>query len=876
VSISGPVLAYPGPYTATINFSFAGAWAFDYPACSVTGVSFKYMNVVGSRPSGGGGGAIYLAAGGGAAPLIEYNYFHGVQSDINGDCCADGEIYADGTNVTLSQYNAGQSTWSNLNILWNIFGATGDCSNLMNTFSYNGNHYDSAGGFCSAVNLHTSTKNLTIENNNTVYLEQGIKFQEPSSGQGTSGPQYWHTNTNVMYNDLAGIHRIVIEAQDTPNPTMNFNYNDVHGQVDPGYGSWMFSLPQYDGGEATYTNQNTNSNYNVFIADVPPGSGGGYIPAAVEFWGTGQSNYNLEQGYLACGPSFGYGNTPWQLENNLIQLYSSNFSAFICNEEHQTTNPNPTQSANVTSNTPVAQTSVAPTISPASGSFSGSQTVTFTNPGANRDANTGIWYTTDGSTPVPGSGTAQYIQGGGAISVTATTTVKAVGMWGALNQPTRYPSGLGYVPSAVVSATYTPGGGGSPTLTGGYEGNAGNANTLAVGSVAIQQVADGTYSDGVTRTLPDAYGNSAVWSSSNISILTVTSTGLVSCVGTGTASSKVVSSPGGVLFNVWTWTCTAAPTLQSVTLAATGSVSSINYQATNQVLATCHYSDGSTTSCNTADSHGNAVSSWASSNTTYVTLSGTGMATGAAVGSSNLTAVVAGITSSPALALAVTSSNTLVSTYLSGATSCVTAATLQFAARCHYATGTDQDCTVTDIYGDAVTAWNSSNSSLVSVENVGSANPGLAACVAVGSASITATVDNTVASSPSTVTVSSPSVTLTGVSLATSGGVTALLVGSTNQLKATCTYSDGSSDICTSTDVHGNQANTWTSTAPGHASVNPTSGLATGVAPGATTFTAKAGTLTSPAIPLTVMAIPSGVYTITITGPVTITGTVQF
>jgi hypothetical protein len=102
------------------------------------------------------------------------------------------------------------------------------------------------------------------------------------------------------------------------------------------------------------------------------------------------------------------------------------------------------------------------------------------------------------------------------------------------------------------------------------------------------------------------------------------------------------------------------------------------------------------------------------------------------------------------------------------------------------------------------------------------------------------------------------------------------LVGSTNQLTATCTYSDGSSDICTTTDVHGNVATTWTSTTPGHASVNATSGLATGVAPGATTFTAVAGGFTSPAIPLTVMAIPSGVYTITITGPVTITGTVRF
>jgi trimeric autotransporter adhesin len=257
-------------------------------------------------------------------------------------------------------------------------------------------------------------------------------------------------------------------------------------------------------------------------------------------------------------------------------------------------------------------------------------------------------------------------------------------------------------------------------------------------------------------------------------------------------------------------------------------------------------------------------------------LSGTGVATGAAVGSSNLTAVVAGITSSPALTLGVTSTNTLVNAYLSGAGSCVPSATIQFAAKCHYSTGADQDCTVTDVHGDAVTGWSSSSSSLVSVENVGAVNPGLASCVAVGSASITATINGTLVSSGSTVTVSSPSVTLTGVSLATTGGVTGLLVGSTNQLTATCTYSDGSSDLCTNTDAHGNVATTWTSTTPGHASVNATSGLATGVAPGATTFTAVAGSFTSPAIPVTVMAIPSGVYTITITGPVTITGTVHF
>ncbi|MGA2366617.1 MAG: hypothetical protein ABSG12_14120, partial [Steroidobacteraceae bacterium] len=98
----------------------------------------------------------------------------------------------------------------------------------------------------------------------------------------------------------------------------------------------------------------------------------------------------------------------------------------------------------------------------------------------------------------------------------------------------------------------------APKLTGGYQGNAGGVNTLAVGAAAIQQIAYGTYSDGSTHTLPDAYGNTAVWSSSNTAVLSVTSTGLVSCVagGSATANSQVKSSPGGVVFNVWGWTCT--------------------------------------------------------------------------------------------------------------------------------------------------------------------------------------------------------------------------------------------------------------------------------------------------------------------------------
>jgi len=44
----------------------------------------------------------------------------------------------------------------------------------------------------------------------------------------------------------------------------------------------------------------------------------------------------------------------------------------------------------------------------------------------------------------------------------------------------------------------------------------------------------------------------------------------------------------------------------------------------------------------------------------------------------------------------------------------------------------------------------------------------------------------------------------------------------------------------------------------------------------ATTLTATAGSFTSIAIPLTVLPIPSGTYYITITGPVSFSGKVQF
>ncbi len=399
-----------------------------------------------------------------------------------------------------------------------------------------------------------------MNNNRTVYLEEGFKFQEPGPNGGQVGctntgeNQYLHINTNVLYNDFGGIHRIGIEAQDTPCSTMSFNYNDFHDAVNPGYGSWQFSLPQYDETFASNSNLYTNASYNVFISNVPVatlnGYNGGEVPG-LEFWGNGQANYNLFQGNPnSCGVHYGYGLPPWEANYNTLQGGGS-----VTCEEEGDAQSDPALIGNTQTSTIAALTSVAPTISPASGTFSGSQVVTFTNPGTNRDVNTSIWYTTDGSTPVPGSGTAQFILSGGTFTVTSTATVKAVGMWGQYNQPTSYPSGFGYVPSAVVSASYTPAAAaerpsvkvsavvtGTDTVAATETGAAAGAEpasvaitpaqaTVAIGG-ATQLKAIATFSDGSTK---DVTANFA-WTSSDTRTIAATSSGLLSGLATGKAT----------------------------------------------------------------------------------------------------------------------------------------------------------------------------------------------------------------------------------------------------------------------------------------------------------------------------------------------------
>ncbi len=447
VSLAGPKVAWSNPskYTATLNSSVQGGPAVVFSGCS-TPAFVHYLNCNGGLPSPDGGMCFYFPAGT-SNMTFSYNHVFGNQANADDPHWYDSLVLFDGkADAQVSDHNL---------VAWNIFGnpTLGDCSNVMSNYTYHG--LSGNGGLCNGLGIHNGMLDLRVENNIFQFEEQGMKVYE-RQGQ--------CVNCVIAYNDFSNIHRIPLETQadigDAQPTSMYILYNSVHDQYETNYGS--FGISAANGCRSGCV---TRTSYNVLINNVSAKKEGGYTPGAIEVWGstgTGAS-YNLIQGFWANGimtsstGDFVYKNNTFCMAYGGDTMPTGKGGYF----NMETSNPLPFKPSGVgntfAKSSTCVQTSVAPQIAPASANFSGSLKITFTNPGANRDVNTGIWYTTDGSNPVPGSGTAKYISSGGSISVSATTTLKAVGMWGAQNQPTAYPSGYGYVPSSVQLATYTAG-----------------------------------------------------------------------------------------------------------------------------------------------------------------------------------------------------------------------------------------------------------------------------------------------------------------------------------------------------------------------------------------------------------------------------------
>ena len=284
-------------------------------------------------------------------------------------------------------------------------------------------------------------------------------------------------------------------------------------------------------------------------------------------------------------------------------------------------------------------------------------------------------------------------------------------------------------------------------------------------------------------------------------------TGNLTIVDSGTSSPQIVALSG----------TGAAPLL--VSIAVTPATSSIAAGNTQQFTATGTYSNGSTQTLTTNVQ-------WSSSATAVATVkSNSGLAQGVAQGTATITATSGGVIGSAALTVTVA---VLTKLSVSPATASVAAGfTQQFTATGTYSNGSTQNLTST-------VAWSSSAIAVATVNN-----GGLATSLTQGAANITATSGAIGSSATLTVT---PAV-LTALSV--TPPTASIAAGSTQQFTATGTYSNGSTQNLT-------RSVGWISSATTVAKVSA-GGLATGLAQGSTTISAKSGAITGSAL-LTVTA----------------------
>jgi hypothetical protein len=415
VTITGPVAS---PATAILAAAYTDNVIFDVSKCS-TPVTIGYLHFENT-------GGIYVTAPT-SSITITHNQFTNLPA--NHHQWTDMGIYFDGTKG---------GTISNATITNNTFGDPSSCTAVMSVDN-------DEGGFCNGIFFQGDLDGIAIENNIFTHLEEGFHVLCYAGDVCTGSRAPTWKNFLVRWNDFNNIHRIAMEMQpqNASNVTLAFNsYENAFAPTTFTMGISAACCAGISGATVPFVN------HNVLLANVK--EAGKYIAFAIEWWGNGaQANNNLIQGYWANGIVWGLGGGPWEVRNSVIQgpYMAGPYGCYICNEKEGATTI-PTQSGNVTSTTITPVTSIAPTISPAGGAISAATTVTLADSGSNHS----IYYTTDGSNPTTSS--TLYT---GPFSVNAGTTVKTIGMWGRGANPKSYPSGYGYVPSHVVSASYTAG-----------------------------------------------------------------------------------------------------------------------------------------------------------------------------------------------------------------------------------------------------------------------------------------------------------------------------------------------------------------------------------------------------------------------------------
>jgi hypothetical protein len=177
----------------------------------------------------------------------------------------------------------------------------------------------------------------------------------------------------------------------------------------------------------------------------------------------------------------------------------------------------------------------------------------------------------------------------------------------------------------------------APTLTSVTTSFAGGATTVSLNGT-VQAIATCNFSNGTSAACSGTFAVTA-WNTSAPSIATVSTAGVVTGVAMGTAN--IWANAGGITGNVAPINVTNV-TLQSLSIATTGNITTLNPGATNQIIAHCTYTNGTTDQCNTPDANGYSVNAYTSTNNTTISVNSTGLLTALTTGSSNIAAYING------------------------------------------------------------------------------------------------------------------------------------------------------------------------------------------------------------------------------------------
>jgi uncharacterized protein YjdB len=308
-----------------------------------------------------------------------------------------------------------------------------------------------------------------------------------------------------------------------------------------------------------------------------------------------------------------------------------------------------------------------------------------------------------------------------------------------------------------------------------------------VSSGATEQLtATGVFSDNSTQNLT----STVIWSTSDSTVAGVSGGGLLTAFKAGTVTVTATMSGVSGMSNV----VVTAPTVASITVSP--SISSIASGQSKQLSAFAVYSDGSLHDVTNQ-------ATWNSLNTSYATIGSTGLVTGVSAGNSTITATIGSTTGSATVNVTAALLTSIV----------VTPATASIA------TGQTQAFTASGIFSDGSTTditnsvtWNSSATNFATIDATG-----LATGVSAGSALITAG-SGSVTSLPAALTVTAA--VLTEIDVSPDGQY--IPVGGQLQLEVTGTYSDNTTQTLASA--------TWSSSDSTLASVDPNTGIVTGVA----------------------------------------------